>query len=192
MKKGFTITEVSILFIIFVIVALLVAPLSMDDTIQAKNTSRWKNVQQEFSNIFYTIEASSDNTSLPFTASFETILDNEIKSSVEPYKIKYLNGSNPEEKYLFNNYKLTYSNAIVAFKFYNEPDDGIKGIIMYDVNGKNNPNIWGKDVFGLNIYEDRLEPIGKTKSLNKQKLDCSKNGTGVLCSNYYLIGGNFD
>ena len=45
MKKGFTIVEVSILFVIFLIVAFLVAPLSLDDTIQAKNTSRWRNVQ---------------------------------------------------------------------------------------------------------------------------------------------------
>jgi type II secretory pathway pseudopilin PulG len=55
MKKGFTIVEVSILFVIFLIVAFLVAPLSLDDTMQAKNTSRWRNVQQEFSNIFYAI-----------------------------------------------------------------------------------------------------------------------------------------
>ena len=36
MKKGFTIVEVSILFVIFLIVAFLVAPLSLDDTKQAK------------------------------------------------------------------------------------------------------------------------------------------------------------
>ena len=36
MKKGFTIVEVSILFVIFLIVAFLVAPLSLDDTMQAK------------------------------------------------------------------------------------------------------------------------------------------------------------
>ena len=55
MKKGFTIVEVSILFVIFLIVAFLVAPLSLDDTMQAQNTSRWRNVQQDFTNIFYSI-----------------------------------------------------------------------------------------------------------------------------------------
>ena len=44
MKKGFTLVEVSILFVIFLIVAFLVAPLSLDDTLQAKNTSRWRSV----------------------------------------------------------------------------------------------------------------------------------------------------
>lgn len=52
MKKGFTLVEVSILFVIFLIVAFLVAPLSLDDTLQAKNTSRWRSVQSDFMNIF--------------------------------------------------------------------------------------------------------------------------------------------
>ena len=47
MKKGFTIVEVSILFVIFLIVAFLVAPLSLNDTMQAKNISRWRNVQAD-------------------------------------------------------------------------------------------------------------------------------------------------
>ena len=48
MKKAFTIVEVSILFVIFLIVAFLVAPLSLDDSLQAKNASRWRNVQSDF------------------------------------------------------------------------------------------------------------------------------------------------
>ena len=55
MKKGFTIVEVSILFVIFIIVAFLVAPLSVDDTVQARNTSKWRVVQQEFTNIYSSI-----------------------------------------------------------------------------------------------------------------------------------------
>ena len=56
MKKGFTIVEVSILFVVFLIVAFLVAPLSLDDTRQAQNTSKWRSVQEDFYNIFYAIE----------------------------------------------------------------------------------------------------------------------------------------
>ena len=55
MKKGFTIIEVSILFVIFLIVAFLVAPLSLDDTMQAKNNSLWRSVQSDFVNVFYSI-----------------------------------------------------------------------------------------------------------------------------------------
>ena len=65
MKNAFTIVEVSILLVIFLIVAFLVAPLSLDDTKQAKNTSAWRNVQTEFANIFYSINTQKDNEKPP-------------------------------------------------------------------------------------------------------------------------------
>ncbi len=192
MKKGFTIVEVSILFVIFLIVAFLVAPLSLDDTMQAKNTSRWRSVQQDFSNIFYSINTQKEESTLPFTTVFETILDNEIKTNIEPYKITFKNGTYPSSTYRFKDFKLTYSNAVVATKIFETPQNNLQGILMYDVNGKKGPNVWGKDVFGLNIYNDKFEPFGKNESVSSQKQDCSKNGTGLFCSNYYLIGGSFD
>lgn len=192
MKKGFTIVEVSILFVIFLIVAFLVVPLSLDDTMQAKNTSRWRSVQQDFSNIFYSINTQKEDSSVPFVDALESILDNEIKESIEPYKITFLNGTYPNNTYRFRDFKLTYSNATIATKIFDTPQNNLQGILMYDVNGKKGPNVWGKDVFGLNIYSDKFEPFGKNESISSQKQDCSRNGTGLFCSNYYLIGGNFD
>ena len=192
MKKGFTIVEVSILFVIFLIVAFLVAPLSLDDTMQAKNTSRWRGVQQDFTNIFYSVASQNEATSLPFKTALESIIENEVKESTSPYKITFLNGTYPSNTYRFEEFKTTYSNATIAFRLYDEPQNNVLGIIMYDVNGKNKPNTWGKDVFGLNVYKDKFEPIGKNESISSQKQDCSRNGTGLYCSNYYLIGGSFD
>lgn len=192
MKKGFTIVEVSILFVIFLIVAFLVAPLSLDDTMQAKNTSRWRSVQQDFTNIFYSINTQKNETLIPFLSAFESVFENEIKEEISPYKITFMNGTYPNNTYRFKDFKSTFSNAVIAIKLFETPQDKLQGILMYDVNGEKGPNVWGKDVFGLNIYDDRFEPFGKHKSLNEQKQDCSKNGTGLFCSNYYLIGGNFD
>ena len=193
MKKGFTIIEVSILFVIFMIVAILVAPLSLDDTIQAKNTSRWKNVQSDFSNIYYSLQSQLEDREQNFNKAFASIMDNETKNTIPEYKINTLNGTKPEESYNFTEFKVTYSNAVFASKIFDtQQEDGRKGMIMYDVNGSTKPNTWGKDVFGLNIYADRFEPFCKSEPLKFQKEDCSKNGTGLCCSNYYLIGGNFD
>ncbi len=192
MKKGFTILEVSILFVIFLIVAFLVAPLSLDDTIQAKNTSRWRAVQQDFSNIVYSIENLMTDEDKNFNEAINIILDRETKGHVQNYKISYLNGSTPEKLHTFDNLKNTYSNAVIGIKIYNNGNDEIEGLLMYDVNGPNGPNIWGKDVFGYNIYDNEFKPFCKTESLTSQKRDCSKGGTGICCSNYYLIGGNFD
>ncbi len=192
MRRGFTLVEVSILLVIFLIVALLVAPMSLDDTVQAKNTSRWRNVQSDFANIFYSINTHKDNKEVEFKYIFEDILSNEIKGEPKPYKITFMNGTYPNATYRFQDYKLTLANSVLAFKFFENPQNDLQGIFMYDVNGTLGPNKWGKDVFGFNIYSDRFEPFCKNDSINTQRQDCSKNGTGLCCSNYYLIGGSFD
>lgn len=192
MKKGFTIVEVSILFVIFLIVAFLVAPLSLDDTMQAKNTSRWRSVQQDFMNIFYSINTQKDENEIDFQEALNSIVNSEIKDNSTSYKITFMNGTFPNNTYRFKDFKTTYSDATLAIKLFESPQDNKLGMLMYDVNGKVGPNVWGKDVFGMDIYDDKFEPFGKTKSLSEQKQDCSKNGTGLYCSNYYLIGGSFD
>lgn len=192
MKKAFTIVEVSILFVIFLIVAFLVAPLSLDDSMQAKNTSRWRSVQEDFVNIFYAINTQKEQEKVSFEEAFNATMENEIKDSAKSYKITFLNGTFPNETYRFKDFKTTYSNAIIATKLFETSQNGIKGVLMYDVNGTVGPNVWGKDVFGLNIYEDKFEPLCKNDPLSIQKQDCSKNGTGLCCSNYYLVGGSFD
>lgn len=192
MKKGFTIVEVSILFVIFLIVAFLVAPFSIDDTMQAKNTSRWRSVQQDFINILSSVNNTNEADSLNFNKEFVQVIDNQFSNVVKYYKINYLNGNYPEPDYNFDNYRLTNSKAIISYKMFDTPKDGIYGLLMYDVNGQNKPNVWGKDVFGFNVYPDRLEAFCMHDTLNTQRQDCSKRGTGLCCSNYYLIGGNFE
>ena len=87
MKKGFTLIEVSILFVIFIIVAFLVAPMSLDDTIQANNTSKWRSVQADFVNIFHSINTQKEQGNPDFVSAFDSIIKNEVKSYVKPYKI---------------------------------------------------------------------------------------------------------
>ena len=192
MKKGFTIVEVSILFVIFVIVAFLVVPLSLNDTLQAKNASRWRRVQGDFQNIFYSINTQSDADDFDYAKTFNLVFNGEIKADIKPYKILYMNGTFPGAEYRFLDFKQTYSNATVAYRLYDSPKTGALGVLMYDVNGASSPNVWGKDVFGYNIYPDRFEPFCKNEFVNIQKQDCSKSGTGLCCSNYYLIGGSFN
>ena len=191
-KNGFTIVEVSILFVIFLIVAFLVAPLSLDDTRQAKNTSRWRSVQNDFVNIFYAINTDRSDSGLNFNEAFEKAVQNDIKNDTGTYRISFMNGTYPSNTYRFKDYKNTHSNATLAIKLYDTPQNDLYGMLMYDVNGKNGPNVWGKDVFGMDIYKDKFEPFCKTKTISSQKQDCSKNGTGLCCSSYYLMGGNFD
>ena len=191
-KDGFTIIEVSILFVIFLIVAFLVAPLSLDDTLQAKNTSKWRNVQGDFTNIFYTINTERGENHAKFEDVFFKVIENDIKNDINSYRINFMDGTYPNNTYRFKDFKNTYSNATLSVKLFENYQDGVRGILMYDVNGKSGPNVWGKDVFGMDIYEDKFEPFCKSETISNQRKDCSKNGTGLCCSSYYLMGGNFD
>ena len=191
-KKGFTIVEVSILFVIFLIVAFLVAPLSLDNSKQENDISRWRGVQNDFQNLFYSVNSQKNNENFVFEEIFDLVMNGEIQADIEPYKITYLNGALPSEEYLFTNFKYTNGKAVVAYKIYKTPQADSLGMIMYDVNGITGPNTWGKDVFGYNIYSDRLEPFCKNDSLQKQKQICSRTGTGLCCSTYYLNGGRLN
>ena len=192
MKKAFTIIEVSILFVVFLIVAFLVAPLSLDDSKQVKNIAKWRNVQEDFSNLFYAINTLSDEQDFIFEKKFKEIVESEVKTPIETYKITYMNGVSPALCHNFKDYKLTYMGSVLAYKFYDKPKGDSYGMLMYDVNAEKGPNAWGKDVFGYEIYNDRFEPFGKNDDVTLQKLGCSKNGTGLTCSNYYLIGGSLE
>ena len=192
MKKAFTIVEVSILFVIFLIVAFLVAPLSLDDTLQAKNTAKWRRVQSDFENIFYSVNTQKSKEDFDFGDSFNSVMKGEFKSNTDTYKITYMSGAFPSNEYRFIDYKQTVGNRVIAYKFTENPKNDLQGYVMYDVNGLQGPNVWGKDVFGLNIYSDRFEPFCKNDPVSVQKQDCDKSGTGLCCSNYNLIWGNFD
>lgn len=192
MKKGFTLVEVSILFVIFLIVAFLVVPLSLDDNVQAGNISNWRRVQSEFVSIFDTINTQKDTEDFNFKESFDSVISYQIKDDAEPYKITFMNGTFPSATYRFKDFKQTQQNSIMSVKMFNNPQNDLQGIFMYDVNGKKGPNVWGKDVFGFNIYSDRFEPFCNNDSISRQKQDCSKNGTGLCCSSYYLKGGSLD
>jgi len=192
MKRAFTIVEVSILFVIFLIVAFLVAPLSLDDTLQAKNISRWINVQQDFQNIYNTVLSKDDLTLDIIKENFEYVLGFESANSIDKYQISFMNNSRSVDLYDFDDYKTTYTSATFAIKLFDKPKENLIGLLMYDVNGKKTPNVWGRDVFGFYIYKDKLEPFGKSESISVQKQDCSKQGLGLFCSNYYLIGGRFE
>ena len=108
--------------------------------------------------------------------------------------IKYMNGDVPESKYIFDEIYNTDDGATLAFKWLDTSsingEDKLYGILMYDVNGKRGPNVWGKDVFGMNIYANKVEPIGKSEDPITIESDCSRQGSGVYCSAYYLNGGN--
>ena len=194
MKKAFTLVEVIILLVIFVLVALLVIPLSIDDTIQARNVSKWRQVHNDFAEIPTSIKTFSDS-GITLQNFITALVKVHPLNKVVSYKIKYMNGEAPKDEFTFKEIYTTDSGATLAFKWYTKPrieshsNREILGVLMYDTNGKSGPNVWGKDIFGMNIYKNTIEPFGNSLSSDEVEFDCSRQGTGLYCSSYYLNGG---
>lgn len=189
LKDGFTLTEVIVLFVIFLTVAVLVVPLTVDDAISSKHNARWQSVQSGFASI--PIEMmNTQSYKESGVVSLEHFMSALVKihplKNVVNYKIKYMNGETPAERYTFNEIYNTNNGATIAFKWFDDNhdngEDKIEGLLMYDVNGKRGPNVWGKDVFGFNVYANKLEPFGKNVDNVTLDADCSRQGTGVYCS----------
>jgi len=190
MKDGFTLIEVIILFVIFITVAVLVVPLSVEDAVTTKHIARWQHVQSGFKSIPISL-MNTDNYKQKGVVTVEDFITALIKvhplQNVVNYKIKYMNGETPDETYTFNEIYNTNGGATLAFKWFsdktkNDGEDKVLGILMYDVNGKKSPNTWGKDIYGFNIYANKIEPFGKNLDPITVESDCSRQGRGLYCS----------
>lgn len=195
MKDGFTLIEVSILFIIFIIVAVLIVPLSVDDVILAKNVEKWKQSQLSLSTIPVSM-MNSENAKAGKPLDVNDFMSAIVKvyplKKVVKYKVKYYSGDCPCEEDCFKEVYMTNNKSTIAFKWLNSKQkaDAVLAKIMFDVNGKSGPNVWGKDIFGLDVYEDKILPFGHDMDEMAVEIDTSRQGTGKAFSAKYLIGVN--
>ena len=60
-----------------------------------------------------------------------------------------------------------------------------------DINGKKKPNRIGQDIFFISIFREHIEPLGNDRPYSALKTNCSPIGSGVYCSEYYILGGKF-
>ena len=81
----------------------------------------------------------------------------------------------------------------IILELYHKKSDDAFFIMMFDINGLMPPNRWGKDIYGIKIFDGgKIKPFGEELSMDELRKDCSESGTGVSCSYYYKIGGGFD
>lgn len=209
-KTGFTIVEVVIVFLLILGITFFILPKSLDSTKQARFISQWSTKYSDLEYMVSVIKAQKDNqikkefkNAQNNTERKLIILDtikpylritSELKST--DYKQHYMNGSlvDVTDKYYFKNFYLTHSGGLIGLKMGGEKcsDENICATMVFDLNGIKKPNSWGYDVFGVNVINDRIEPLGKDATPDELRANCSKVGYGVYCSYYYLIGGRFD
>lgn len=208
-KSGFTIVEVIVVFLLILSVTFLTLPKNLDTTKKARFISKWSQKYNELGYMFSVIQAQKDSEirqkigKSQNDGEREDIIINVIKpylritSKVDvPYNPRYMNGLkvNGVGKYYFNNYYFTSSNEIVGLKLINADckKNEVCASLFFDINGIEPPNKWGYDIYGVDVLKDKIIPFGENASSEDLRKDCSKQGSGVFCSYYYLIGGRFD
>jgi hypothetical protein len=210
MKKRFWKIEYSYTLLVIFAVLLFMLPTSFSSK-NARYISRWNEVYNKLDYLFTAMSAQADSdivlglkkTKTPETREIimmhlaKTYLElDEVKNIHKRYSPSYMNGIkvNPKDEYAFESYYVHSSGAIVGLKDLENNDDRSPGLVMsVDVNGIKGPNAWGKDIYGINIFQDgKITPLGYGKSVEFLKKDCSSQGSGVSCSHYYRIGGNFN
>lgn len=208
-KRGLLKFEYAVTIVVVFAVLLLIIPVDIESTVQANFISRWNDKYQKLEYMFDVIDThESDEILKSFKRAKnaeerEAILLNLIQPYLRltktklprRYNPKFMNGERISltDRYYFEDMYVSDNGMIVGIKDIDSPDERApKFRIMMDINGKLPPNIWGKDIFGVNIFSNGVEAFGSNLPMEKLKVDCSELGTGVGCSYYYKIGGGFD
>lgn len=207
-KKRYLKLEHSIFLFVLLGILLLVMPTSFENTRQAGFISKWNEKFNRVEYMFSVINAHVTDDILRSMNKAKTPQEREslLLALVKPYlridtnnrpkryKPKYINGSKvyKGQTYFFDDFYFAENNTIVGIKdIKTETADDALFIMMFDVNGILPPNRWGKDIYGINIYDDRsIKPFGFDLDMKALKKDCFE--TGVSCSYYYKIGGGFE
>lgn len=211
MKKRFWKIEYSItIFVIFGIILLLI-PSSLITSKEATYISKWNDTYNKIDYTFTAMSAQADSNIVKSLHKAKTNQEREklMIQLIKPYlRIRaqdeitkryvphYMNGNKVNKKDLFYFEKIYQSKTGIVIGIKDIKDDDIFHpgfIMMFDMNGTSGPNTWGKDIYGINIFSDgKITPIGTGWDLEDMKSDCSEKGSGVSCSRYYRIGGEFN
>ena len=206
MKKHFWKLEYSITIFIILGICLLIVPFKFENYFQADMTSSWAEKYEQLSYTFSVINAQKSQDLLNNFKSLEDSDEKEkfLSQLIKPYlrlkstynlnkryKPKFLDNSSVDKDNYYYFDDLYYSSkGLVGIKNLNAQK---LYMMMVDINGIIPPNTWGKDIFGIYVLPNGIiEPFGYNKKMNELSRDCSKSGTGVSCSYYYLIGGEFN
>lgn len=207
-KKYYLKLEYSILLFIIFGILLLVMPFSVENSRQAGFISKWNEKFNRVEYMFSVINAHITDDIIKSMSKAENPQEREaillrlikpylrINTDNRPkrYKPRYINGARvyKGQTYFFDDFYFAENKTIVGIKdIKTETADDAMFIMLFDINGLLPPNRWGKDIYGVSIFnEGKIEPFGYDLDMKNLKKDCIE--TGISCSYYYKIGGGFE
>ena len=209
MKRHFWKLEYSIVIFVLLGIFMLLVPMRIENYFQARMISKWNDRYEKISYMFSVINVQTTDEILQSFAHSESPEQREklLLQLIKPYmrlepiikkpwryRPKFLNGKKVPKKdfFYFNDIYLS-EGQIIGVKDIAQNDMNYAWfMIMVDINGFMPPNTWGRDIYGLYIYDGgKIVPFGYSKEMDELKIDCSEDGTGLFCSYYYRIGGGW-
>lgn len=204
-KQAFTLVEIIVVISIVVLTAIILIPNIIDDNKKLHTISQWKHTYKNIEYVFSAIKAQTTETDKIAIEKTRTDDEREVvlcdllnpyfrmQSVVDPktYKTYFMDGSfvNDKSEYYVKNLHTTNSGMIIGVKWLLVPSQAQNSLpiamMTIDLNGLKKPNKWGQDIFGVNIFVDRIEPFGEEYDEMLMKSDCSKKGKGISCASYY-------
>ena len=204
-KQAFTLVEIIVVISIVVLTAIILIPNIIDDNKKLHTISQWKHTYKNIEYVFSAIKAQTTETDKVAIEKTRTNDEREVvlcdllnpyfrmQSVVAPktYKTYFMDGSfvNEKSEYYVKNLHTTNSGMVIGVKWLLVPSQAQNSLpiamITIDLNGLKKPNKWGYDIFGVNIFVDRIEPLGEEYDEMLIKSDCSKKGKGISCAAYY-------
>ena len=193
-----------------VIIILIVLPFNLINMEQAQRIAKWKSEYEQLSYCFSLVNLH-EGSIIPTEEKVGKIITEEyILERFKPYfnlvevdlrefkKYSYrkMNGSliPKDSQFYFDKFIVDKDGTILSIrknehKIISEVQPLF--FMFVDINGVEKPNRIGRDIFFLNIYRNNISALGNGRSRVKLKSNCSPIGTGLYCSEYYLLGGKF-
>mgnify|MGYP007101835099 CR=1 FL=1 len=206
MKKHFWKLEYSVTIFVILIIFLMIVPVEIENYWQAQMITKWNDKFEKVSYMFSVLNAQKDDEIIKSLAmeqephKREVLLMQLIKpylrlKSAEKltrrYRPKYMDGSkvSKDDSYYFSDLYFSQNTQLVGIKdIVNNDEHSAWFMMMFDLNGVMPPNVWGKDIFGVYIYDEgKVVPFGYDVSMDNLNSNCLL--TGLDCSYYYHIGG---
>ena len=178
MKKRFWKVEYSITIFVIFAVCLMFVPTRFIASKEVTYISLWNETINKMEYVFNAMNAHSETDIIK---SFKKAKDDAAREQImmtlvkpylrisennsvqKKYKLHYMNSSvvKSTDRYYFDKLYLTKNNKIIGIKDIKDEDIYHPVfLMMFDMNGLKGPNMWGKDVFGLNIFIDgKISPL---------------------------------
>ena len=207
---SFSIFNIIALLAIAVLIVLIIIPFNLINLEQAQRIAKWKTVYEELKYSFDMVNLHEGKIVPSIQEAQKVYTEDYVWSILIPYfnlgrdkpadvgKYKYrkLNAS-PVKKcwqFYFDTFYETKDKVLLSIKQNQTEVISEKQPLYYmfiDINGTQSPNRIGQDIFFISIYKNHITALGEGRTHSRLKANCSPIGSGLFCSEYYLLGGSF-